>query len=108
MEAEGKLCAAQAKHTAVVYAWAESSKSATVEEFQEGPPGPTPPFPPLSSSVLSALSLTGPTTRVQLYRQALGTWVNVNVGHVIELKEGARVFLKAGAMLSITQTSTTF
>ena len=31
------LCAAQVKHTVIVYAWAEGSKLATVEEFQEEP-----------------------------------------------------------------------
>jgi len=66
-----------------------------VEEFQEGLLAFTWPYFPLSTSVLSALSLIGSAPRVQLYRQALGTWVNVNVGHVIELKEGTRVFLKA-------------
>lgn len=94
VECERKLCAAQVKHTVIVYAWTEDSKPATVEEFQEGPLAFTWPYFPLSASVLSALSLAGSATRVQLYRQALGTWVNVNVGHVIELKEGARVFLK--------------
>jgi hypothetical protein len=95
MESERKLCAAQVKHAVIVYAWAEDSKPAIVEEFQEGPLAFIWPYFPLSASVLSALSLTGSAPRVQLYRQALGTWVNVNVGHVIELKEGARVFLKA-------------
>ena len=90
---------AQVKHAVVMYAWAESLKPATVEEFQEGPLAFTWPYFPLSTSVLSALSLTGPMTHVQLYHQALGTWVNVNIGHVIELKEGARVFLKAGHVI---------
>jgi len=51
MEAEQKLCAAQVKHAVVVYAWAESSKPATVENFKRDHlrlPGPTSPFPPLS------------------------------------------------------------
>lgn len=66
----------------------EDSKPATVEEFQEGPLAFTWPYFPLSTLVLSALSLTSSVTCVQLYCQTLGTWVNINVGHVIELKEG--------------------
>ncbi|EDQ98493.1 uncharacterized protein LACBIDRAFT_335915 [Laccaria bicolor S238N-H82] len=94
VESEQKPCAAQVKHTVIVYAWAEDLKPATVEEFQEGLLTFTWPYFPLSTSVLSMLSLNDPATHVQLYCQALGTWVNINVGHVIELKEGARVFLK--------------
>ena len=80
MEFERKLCAAQVKDTVIVYAWAEDSKPATVEEFQEGPLAFTWPYFLPSTSVLSVLSLTGSSTRVQLYRQALSTSVNVNVG----------------------------
>ena len=88
VESELKLCAAQVKHTVIIYAWVEDSKPAIVEEFQEGPLAFTWPYFPLSTSLFSTLSLTGSATRVQLYHQALGTWVNINVGHVIKLKEG--------------------
>lgn len=94
IESQKKLHAAQVKHTVTVYAWSEESEPATIQDFQEGTF--TWPFFPLSSSLLSALSLSGPETRVQLYRKKLGTWVTVCEGYVIELQEGARVFLKAG------------
>lgn len=79
--------------------YGQRARSPPLEECQERPFAFTWPYFPLSTSVLSALSLTGPTTRIELYRQALGTWVNVNVGHVIELKESALVFLKAGHVI---------
>jgi len=53
------------------------------------------PYFPLSPSVLSALSLARPDMHVQLYRKALGTWVTISPGHVIELQEHASIFLKA-------------
>ncbi|KAF8968976.1 hypothetical protein BDZ97DRAFT_301254 [Flammula alnicola] len=96
-ESEKKVHAAQVKHTVTVYAWSEDSKPAAIQDFQEGPF--TWPYFPLSSSVLSALSLAGLETRVQLYRKALSTWVTISAGHVIELQEGARVFLKASHVI---------
>lgn len=47
VESEQKLCAAQVKHTVIVYAWVEDLKPAIVEEFQEGPLAFTWPYFPL-------------------------------------------------------------
>jgi hypothetical protein len=86
----------KAKHGVVVYAWSEDGSPPTVHEFQSGFSWP---FFTLIPEILSVVNLTGAgsTTRslVQLYRRALGVWVGVDAGYVVELHAGDRVFLKA-------------
>jgi hypothetical protein len=51
----------------------------------------------ITADVLSEVNLLiGPEVeaRVNLYKNTLGTWAKVRIGHVITLKEGDRVFLK--------------
>ena len=60
--------ASKAKHGVVIYAWSEDGRPPTVHEFQ---------------------------SRVQLYHCALGVWVGVDAGYVVELRAGDRIFLKA-------------
>ena len=98
MESVKKVHATQVKHTVTVYAWSEDSKPAIIQDFQEGLF--TWPYFPISSYVLSALSLAGPEMRIQLYRETIGNWVTISTGHVIEVKEGARVFLKASHVIN--------
>jgi len=87
---------AKAKHGVVVYAWSEDGKPPTVHEFQLGFSWP---FFTLVPEILSVVDLTsaGSTVRshVQLYRGALGVWVGVDAGYVLELRAGDRIFLKA-------------
>jgi hypothetical protein len=100
---ENRKCDAQrladstkAKHGVVVYAWSEDGKPPTVHEFQSGFSWP---FFTLVPEILSVVDLTsaGSTvrSRVQLYRSALGVWVGVDAGYVLELRAGDRIFLKA-------------
>ena len=50
-------------------------------------------------SFLSVVDLTGAgstaRSRVQFYCRALGVWVGVDAGYVLELRAGDRIFLKA-------------
>ncbi|KAF8878492.1 hypothetical protein CPB84DRAFT_1852373 [Gymnopilus junonius] len=97
-QSQQKIRATQARHTVVVYAWLEDAKPVMVHEFQEGPSTFTWPYFALSMPILSNVDFTmpdGSTVRIHLYRKGLSTWVNVSIGHVIELQEGARIFLKA-------------
>jgi hypothetical protein len=51
----------------------------------------------ITADVLSEVNLLiGPEVeaRVNLYKNTLGTWAKVRIGHIITLKEGDRVFLK--------------
>jgi HPt (histidine-containing phosphotransfer) domain-containing protein len=56
------------------------------------------PYLVLSGDILSDLGLNN--LHVQLYRQDVGTWLNIKVGHQITVKEGDRIFLKARSVKS--------
>ncbi|KAF8811236.1 hypothetical protein BYT27DRAFT_7221606 [Phlegmacium glaucopus] len=84
------------KHGVVVYAWSEDGRPPTVYKFQSGFSWP---FFTLAPEILSVVDLTGAGSTTcscfQLYRHALGVWVGVDTGYVVELHAGNRVFLKA-------------
>lgn len=85
----------KSKHGVIVYTWSEDGKPPAVHEFQSGFSSP---FFTLIPEILSVVDLAGAGTthlRVQLYRRALGVWVDVDAGYVAELRAGDRVFLKA-------------
>ncbi|KAF8240481.1 hypothetical protein L208DRAFT_1213320, partial [Tricholoma matsutake] len=90
IEAERQRRAKLSKQGIVVYAWTEDNELPTVQELQEGFMWP---YLVLSGDVLSDLRLDG--LHVQLYRQDLGTWLNIKVGHQITVKEHDCIFLKA-------------
>jgi hypothetical protein len=93
-ESQQKTHATLVQHTVTVYAWVEDATPPTIQDFQ-GSVSFTWPYFPLSSSILSTVSLVGPDVQVQLYRNALGTWVNICPGHVVNVTEDTRLFLKA-------------
>jgi hypothetical protein len=93
-ESQQKIHAVLVKNTVTVYAWLENSTPPTIQDFQ-GSISFTWPYFPLSPSILSTVSLTGPDNCVQLYRKSLGTWVNICPGHIVDVGDDPRLFLKA-------------
>jgi len=86
----------KAKYGIVVHAWSEDGRPLSGHEFQSGFSWT---FITLIPEVLSVVDVTGAgsatRSRIQLYRRALGVWVGVEAGYVVELRAGGRVFLKA-------------
>ncbi|KAF8204613.1 hypothetical protein BJ912DRAFT_938851 [Pholiota molesta] len=93
-ESQQKVHAALVKNTVTVYAWLENSMPPMIQDFQ-GSISFTWPYFPLSLSILSTVLLTGPDKCVQLYRKSLGTWVNICPGHIVDIGDDPRLFLKA-------------
>jgi hypothetical protein len=98
-DAEQIACESKAKRSVVVYSWAEDGEPPNIHQFQGGF---TWPYFIINEDVLSTLELSaaGSANRpssphVQLYQQPLGTWVGIHWDYVVQLSEGASVFLKA-------------
>jgi hypothetical protein len=91
-DAHRALVTERAAHSAIIYAWSEDGKSPEVHEFQSGF---TWPYFSLTAHILSTVNLMSSDSRVQLYRNTLGTWVTITIDHVIQLSEGMRIFLKS-------------
>ena len=88
--------ASKAKHSVVIYAWSEDGRPPTVHEFQSRFLWP---FYTLAPEILLVFDLMGAGStihsHVQLYHCALGVWVGVDAGYVVELCAGDHIFLKA-------------
>jgi len=78
------------KHTVFVYAWIQDDVEPTVIEVQEGF---TWPHLVLNSTVLAQAGMTD-IIRLNLFRTSLGIWTLINCGHVVDLTENSRVFIK--------------
>jgi len=98
-DAERIACESKAKRSVVVYSWASDGEPPNVHQFQGGF---TWPYFIINNEVLSTLELStsDPTNQpssphVQLYQQSLGTWVGIHWDYVVQLSEGASIFLKA-------------
>ncbi|KAF8219603.1 hypothetical protein L208DRAFT_1127622, partial [Tricholoma matsutake] len=87
-------CHNKAKHNVIVYGWAKSGGQATVSKIQGNFKWP---HFVLTADVLSEVDLLmGPEAEahVKLYKDTIGTWVKVRLGHVVTLKDRDRVFFK--------------
>lgn len=89
----------KAKRSVIVYSWAEDGEPPNVFQFQGGF---TWPYFIINDEVLSTLELSTShsanrpsSPHIQLYQQPLGTWVGIHWDYVVQLSEGASVFLKA-------------
>ena len=98
-DAEWIACESKAKRSVVIYSWAEDGEPPNVHQFQGGF---TWPYFIINDDVLATLELsTSHSTNqpsnphVQLYQQPLGTWVGIHWDYVVQLSEGASIFLKA-------------
>ncbi|KAF8224055.1 hypothetical protein L208DRAFT_1313474, partial [Tricholoma matsutake] len=91
VEAECQHHAKLSKQVVIIYAWHEDNKLPTILELQERS---TWLYLVLTANVLADLDLDTPCL-IQLYRQDLGTWLNIKPGHQIMVKKGDHIFLKA-------------
>ncbi|KAF8227031.1 hypothetical protein L208DRAFT_1223569, partial [Tricholoma matsutake] len=91
VEAECQCCPKLSKQVVVINSWHEDNEPPAILELQEGFSWP---YLVLTADVLANLELDTPCL-VQLYRQDLGTWLNIKPGHLITVKKGDHVFLKA-------------
>ncbi|KIM40256.1 hypothetical protein M413DRAFT_446434 [Hebeloma cylindrosporum] len=82
------------KHTILLYVWLQDHVQPTVVEFQDGF---TWPHFVLDDSVISLAGLAPlpPHHRFNIYRPSLGIWTVVSLGHVVEVNENSRVFVKS-------------
>lgn len=85
----------RAKQTVKVFSWTVSRSEPMVFSFQAGFPWP---FFNLSYEVLEVIGLLDASTknRLEIYDDAgVGYWMKVEVGHIIEVREGHSIFLRS-------------
>ncbi|KAF8074790.1 hypothetical protein FPV67DRAFT_1389934, partial [Lyophyllum atratum] len=82
----------RAKNHVIGFGWGQDGVEHSTFEFQG-----TFDWPHfiVTAEVLSDLDITSNNGRVKLYNPSVSAWTKISIGHVIQLKDGDRVFLKA-------------
>ncbi|KAF8952645.1 hypothetical protein BDZ97DRAFT_1681014 [Flammula alnicola] len=96
-DAERQENAHKVKKRIALYVWSSEDTPHTVHVVQHGSHGFAWPYLAISSTLLAAVGLSEASERgdLRMYEETdITDWVAVDVGYVVEVQEGQRIFLK--------------